>query len=168
MAAGWLRPMAPSAFRQEPLSEFAQTSFEFDPAVPLVAHTDEACSGNPGPGGWAVVFSQGGKVVAEFSGPSVGDSTNNRMELTAVLEALRRAPPGTDLEIATDSGNVIGWLSGCWKRKDEGIANLCAEIDPLLEGRRVSFRKVPGHQGDPLNELVDKLAVEALKTKRAG
>jgi RNase H len=58
----------------------------------LVAHTDGACSGNPGPGGWAVVFSQGDKAIAEYSGCEF-DTTNNRMELTAVREAISHAPP---------------------------------------------------------------------------
>jgi RNase H len=62
----------------------------YDPDQVIIAHTDGACSGNPGPGGWAVVFSQGGKEVAEHSGGSLA-TTNNRMELTAVREALKRA-----------------------------------------------------------------------------
>jgi RNase H-like protein len=59
----------------------------------LTAHTDGACSGNPGPGGWSVVFSVAGANVAEFSG-SVAYTTSNRMELTAVLETIKRAPLG--------------------------------------------------------------------------
>jgi hypothetical protein len=66
----------------------------YDSDQVIIAHTDGACSGNPGPGGWAVVFSQGGKEVAEHSGGALA-TTNNRMELTAVREALRRAPEST-------------------------------------------------------------------------
>ena len=82
----------------------------------LVAHTDGACKGNPGPGGWAVVFSQGDKALVEYSGREA-NTTNNRMELTAVLEAIKHAPHTIRLDIVTDSKNVIGWLSQGWKRK---------------------------------------------------
>ncbi len=141
----------------------------------LVAHTDGACSGNPGPGGWAVVFSQNGDVLAEFSGGEA-NTTNNRMELTAVREAIRHAPPGIRLDIITDSKNVIGWLSQNWKRNDPTIAALCAEIDTLCAGRGfaaddpaggVSFTYVRGHQGDKFNERADELANEAIAALRA-
>jgi ribonuclease HI len=136
-------------------------SVEVDPSLPLIAHTDGACSGNPGPGGWAVVFSQGGKEVAEHSGGSLA-TTNNRMELTAVREALKRAPEGIAMEVVTDSQNVIGWLSKGWKRNDPLIAAICRKIDRLLAARKVTFRWVKGHDGDPLNERVDRLAVAAI------
>ena len=90
----------------------------------LAAHTDGACSGNPGPGGWAVVFSRSDKIVKEFSG-GLPASTSNRMELTAVLEAVRRAPKGSRLEIHTDSRNVVGWLTKQYKRNS---ATLCCSL----------------------------------------
>jgi ribonuclease HI len=143
----------------------------------LVAHTDGACKGNPGPGGWAVVFSQGNKAIAEFSG-SDPNTTNNRMELTAVREAIRQAPANVKLEIVTDSELVIGWLSRGFKCKEPAIAALCAEIDTLRAGRGlalaaddpasgVSFTYVRGHQGDKFNERADKLANEAIAALRA-
>ena len=63
------------------------------------------------------------------------DTTNNRMELTAVREAISHAPPGVRVDIVTDSKNVIGWLTGTFKRKDPTIAALSAEIDTLRDGR---------------------------------
>jgi ribonuclease HI len=141
----------------------------------LVAHTDGACKGNPGPGGWAVVFSQGDKAIAEFSG-SDPNTTNNRMELTAVREAILQAPKNVKLEIVTDSKLVIGWLSQGFKRNEPSIATLCAEIDKLRAGRGfaadgrtggISFTYVRGHQGDKFNERADKLANEAIVALRA-
>ncbi len=134
----------------------------------LVAHTDGACSGNPGPGGWAVVYSQGGVLIGELSGGSPA-TTNNRMELVAIQEALRQAPEGVDLQIITDSQNAIGWLSKGWKRKDPAIAALCQEIDQLMAARSCTFSHVLGHNGDVLNERADRLAVLAIpKTDAAG
>ena len=136
----------------------------------LVAHTDGACKGNPGPGGWAVVFSQADKAIAEFSG-SDPNTTNNRMELTAVREAILQAPNNVKLEIVTDSKLVIGWLFQGFKRNEPSIAALCAEIDTLRAGRGfavndpaggVSFTYVRGHQGDKFNERADKLANKAI------
>jgi ribonuclease HI len=141
------------------------------PAAPtvLTAHTDGACSGNPGPGGWAVVFSRDGVVIDEASGGCGGWTTNNRAELMAVLEAVRRAPASASLEIVTDSRNVIGWLEGGWKRREPPIAALCREIDAARAARTasaggsVTFWHVMGHQGDVLNERADKLATGAIR-----
>ncbi|HET9050898.1 MAG TPA: RNase H family protein, partial [Candidatus Dormibacteraeota bacterium] len=91
-------------------------------------------------------------------------TTNNRMELTAVREALRavRARTGDDpawgVVVRTDSQGVINWLTRRWKRNKN--LDLLAEIDPLVDSR-VSFAWVRGHSGDPWNERVDALAVEA-------
>ena len=117
------------------------------------------------------MFSQGDKAIAEYSG-SEANTKNNRMELTAVREAIRHAPPGVRLDIVTDSKNVIGWLSQGWKRNDPTIAALCAEIDTLRAGRGfdvnatdggVQFSHVLGHQGDKFNERADLLATQARK-----
>lgn len=135
----------------------------------LVAHADGACSGNPGPGGWGVVFSLDGTVVGEFCGSEAAETTNNRMELTAAREAIKRAPLGASIEIVTDSQNVIGWLASGWKRKDPTIARLCGEIDRLRSdraergGKAVTFSYVRGHNGDPLNERADQLATGAIR-----
>lgn len=130
----------------------------------LTAHTDGACSGNPGPGGWSVVYSAHGAVLTSVTGCSP-DTTNNQMELTAVVEAIRHAPAHLALNIITDSANVIGWVLGTYRRKNPGIAALCHEIDTLRASRLapVSFQHVRGHKGDALNEMADKLATGAIK-----
>jgi ribonuclease HI len=176
---GWT---APAVSRSQPLpgrpgpgsASQSEQPLTLNSASLLVAHTDGACSGNPGPGGWAVVFTQDGKVVGQFSGPEPG-TTNNRMELTAIREAIRLAPGDVALEINTDSNNAIGWLSKGWKRNEAALAATCAEIDQLRAARastthcQISFRYVRSHNGDPLNELADRLATgEARKAGRLG
>jgi ribonuclease HI len=128
----------------------------------ISAFTDGACSGNPGPGGWAVVFVRDGDAIAEYSGGQ-GYTTNNQMELAAVREALRQAPKDEPLEIVTDSRNAIGWLSQGWKRKNAQIATTCGEIDALLRARSdlPTFTYVKGHAGQVFNERADKLATAA-------
>jgi ribonuclease HI len=167
---GWSPPTeqpAPTRAATKPIAALSLT--DVPPGSALVAHTDGACSGNPGPGGWGVVFSLGRAIVGEFNGGEPGKTTSNRMELTAAREAIRRAPPSSSLEIITDSRNVIGWLSDGWKRNDPTIASLCREIDALrseraaAQGAAVTFRYVRGHNGDPLNERADTLATGAIK-----
>ena len=143
---------------EPPTDTMGPTSPEELPAgAVLIAHTDGACSGNPGPGGWSVVFSFDGFNLGEFSGHH-NDTTNNRMELTAVRKAIHRAPLPVALLVVTDSLNVIGWLSRGWKRNNAGIAAVCREIDALRAertaagGGAVTFKHVKGHNGDPLNE----------------
>lgn len=134
----------------------------------LTAHTDGACSGNPGPGGWSVVFSVAGAIVGEFAG-SDADTTNNRMELMAAREAIRRAPAGMALEVVTDSQLVVGWLGKGWKRNNPGVVALCREIDTLRAerasagGGAVTFKHERGHNGDPLNERADGLATGSIR-----
>lgn len=128
--------------------------------------TDGACLGNPGPGGWAWATPEGDFA----SGPSSA-TTNQRMELSAVIEALAalRGP----VEVVSDSTYVVNcfrdkWWAGWQKRgwlntKKEPVANQDL-WKPLVEevlGRQVIFRWVKGHSGDPMNDLVDRLAVEA-------
>ena len=131
----------------------------------LTAHTDGACKGNPGPGGWAVVFSIQGEITSEHSGHEP-HTTNNRMELAGIREAIARCPEGAAREIATDSQNAIGWLSGGFKRKKPAIVAMCRAIDVLIRKQRLgggtlTFRHVRGHHGNRLNERADKLATDA-------
>ena len=134
---------------------------------PTLAYTDGACSGNPGPGGWAWAI-PGDRYAA---GPSPA-TTNQRMEVQAALEAVR-AIPGR-LEIVSDSTYVVncfrdrwweGWLKRDWRNsKKEPVANrdLWEPFIQLVRDRGdVTFRWVKGHSGDPMNDLVDRLAVEA-------
>ena len=122
------------------------------------------------------MFSRNGEVVAEYSGGEA-NTTSNRMELTAVREAIRHAPSSIRLEIITDSNNVIGWLSKGWKRKEPTIVALCTEIDTLRTVRRLAvddpngairFCHVFGHQGDKLKRTADLLATEAIKQFQNG
>jgi ribonuclease HI len=135
----------------------------------LMAHTDGACSGNPGPGGWAVVFSQGGVVVSEHCG-RVDHATNNQMELMAIREAVSRAPLDADLEILTDSRNAVGWLADRWKRNNPVIAALCRNIESLKAKRsgKITYKHVRGHQGNTLNERADRLATGAIQRTARG
>ena len=129
----------------------------------VTIHTDGACSGNPGKGGWAAVLTSRGHKK-EISGGNP-DTTNNQMELQAVLSAiyaLRR--PCCDVVIVTDSQNVIGWLSQGWKRKNPQIRALCEQIEAAIRTgcHEVSFEKVKGHSGHEFNERADQLAREAI------
>lgn len=141
----------------------------------LVVYTDGACSGNPGPGGWGWAVAPGGEPRGSGGEPA---TTNQRMELTAVLEALRALVPegGPDrrIEIVSDSTYVVncfrdGWWRS-WERngwrnaKRQPVANtdLWKPLIDLVGTGSVTFRWVKGHSGDPMNDLVDALAVAAM------
>ena len=130
-------------------------------------YTDGACLGNPGPGGWGVLLSWDGQI-RELSG-GMAETTNNQMELTAVikgLEALKRPVP---VHIVTDSKYVMQgvtqWMKG-WKRNGWRTANkkpvanraLWEQLDSLLGPHKVSWEWVKGHSGHPQNERCDELA----------
>jgi ribonuclease HI len=138
-------------------------------------YTDGACSGNPGPGGWAFILHHlpTGKRLEESGAES--QTTNNRMELTAVLEGLKRLKRAARVEVITDSSYVQkgaaiwmnAWKARGWRRKTssgyEPVKNveLWQELDELLEKHRVSFQLIRGHAGHPENERCDELAVKA-------
>lgn len=136
-------------------------------------YTDGACSGNPGPGGWAWAVPGG-----PFASGAAAHTTNQRMEIQAVLEALR-ALDGR-VEVVSDSTYVVHcfrdrWYEG-WRRRGwtnsqkKPVANRDLWeplIDLYLARGDVTFRWVKGHSGDPMNDLVDGLAVEAC-TRQAG
>lgn len=139
------------------------------PRAPYVVYTDGACSGNPGPGGWAWATKPDGEL--RDSGGEA-QSTNQRMEITAALEALRSLDG--QLTIVSDSTYVINGCTTWWKKwKLNGWKNSqrqpVANIDlwqPLIElvvERAPKFRWVKGHSGDPMNDLVDAMAVVAAK-----
>ncbi len=134
-------------------------------------YTDGACLGNPGPGGWAWAIPSG----AHASGAAPA-TTNNRMELTAALEAVR-AVPGP-LVVMSDSTYVVNcfrdrwyeaWERKGWTKKGEAVINvdLWKPLVELVRARRgeVSFEWVRGHSGDAMNDVVDRLAVEAATTQ---
>jgi len=132
-------------------------------------YTDGACSGNPGPGGWGVVLKYGGQEK-ELSGGEP-ETTNNRMELTAVIEGLSALKEPCEVELCSDSTYVINsiqkkwvynWQRKGWRKSDNSPAlnvDLWQRLLPLLETHKVSFVWVRGHTGHPENERCDRLAV---------
>ncbi len=131
--------------------------------------TDGACSGNPGPGGWGAVLRYAGKEK-ELSGGEK-DTTNNRMELTAVIKALSALKEPCRVSLTTDSKYVCdainqkwvySWQKNGWKKADKKPAlnvDLWEELLPLLDMHEVEFLWVKGHAGHPENERCDRLAV---------
>lgn len=138
----------------------------------LIVYTDGACSGNPGPGGWAWAIHGGAWATGADA-----HTTNQRMEIAAALEAVR-ANSGP-LEIVSDSTYVVkcfndrwwqGWHKRGWKNsKGDAVANrdLWEPFIELVRARGdVTFRWVKGHGSDPMNDLVDRLAVRACQAQR--
>lgn len=136
--------------------------------------TDGACSGNPGPGGWGVILRYKG-TEKELSGGEP-ETTNNRMELTAVIEALKALKRECDVVIHTDSRYVMdgvqqwlpNWKQNGWKtsNKKSPVKNvdLWQELDALLQKHNIRWIWVKGHNGHEENERVDKLARDFAKS----
>lgn len=132
-------------------------------------YTDGACSGNPGPGGWGAVLEYG-EHKKELSGGEK-DTTNNKMELTAVIKALSALKEPCKVILTTDSkyvcdsvtkGWVYSWQKNNWRKADKKPAlniELWEQLLPLLETHQVEFVWVKGHAGHPQNERCDALAV---------
>lgn len=143
-----------------------------------IAYTDGACSNNQAaggqPGGWGVAFLDG----RTLSGGNVS-TTNNRMELTAVIEALKSIPKGSSIEIHSDSAYIINafvqnwipnWIKRNWltsQGKPVENQDLWKELIRLEQERDVKWVKVKGHSGDVWNEKADKLAVEAIPSNKS-
>ncbi len=135
-------------------------------------YTDGACSGNPGAGGWGAVLRYG-TAEKELSGGEKA-TTNNRMELTAVIEALSALKEPCSVTLTTDSkyvvdsvtkGWVYGWKKNGWVKSDKKPAlnsDLWEKLLPLLARHEVKFVWVKGHAGHPENERCDRMAVEAI------
>lgn len=140
-------------------------------AAPMEIYTDGACSGNPGPGGWGVLIRQGGEERSLCGGEP--DTTNNRMEMQAAIEALRAVPEGGKAVIVTDSSyvknGITSWISG-WKRRGWKTADnkpvknqdLWQALDALQAGRKIDWRWVKGHAGNEGNEKADELARDGM------
>jgi ribonuclease HI len=131
------------------------------PENAIVAYTDGACSGNPGPSGVGVVLIDG-KERRELS-EYLGTGTNNIAELTAIELAVRASPPDRPIRVHTDSTYAIGVLTKGWKAKAN--QELIARLRDLLKGRKVQIVYVPGHAGVLLNERADVLAVQAVQQR---
>ena len=140
-------------------------------AVTVVVYTDGACSGNPGPGGWAWAIPDGA-----YASGAEAHTTNQRMEIMAAFQAARTI--GEPLEIVSDSTYVVhcvrdrwheGWIRRGWRNSQrQPVANrdLWEPFIALVLSRGdVTFRWVKGHSGDPMNDVVDRLAVEAAATQ---
>jgi len=136
----------------------------------IIIYTDGACVPNPGPGGWAALLRFGKhEKVRTGSAPA---TTNNRMELTAAVEALKGLTRACQVEIYTDSEylkrGITEWLPNWrrrgWKRKGGVLANvdLWQALEAALSQHTVTWHWVRGHTGDPYNERVDRLANAAI------
>lgn len=123
-----------------------------------VAWTDGACEPNPGPGGWGVLLERDGQIIAEHCGGE-RETTNNRMEMMAVIEAIKRTT-GT-LIVRTDSQLVLLCAVGRWKRKTN--LDLWREYDSAAAGRDIKFEWWRGHSGTPGNEQADRLADKGMR-----
>ena len=133
--------------------------------------TDGACSGNPGPGGWGAILRFNG-IEKELSGGE-RETTNNRMEMTAVISALSALKESCEVTLYSDSkyiidsvakGWAVGWRARGWKKADKSPAlnaDLWEKLLILLEKHKVTFEWVKGHAGHPLNERCDKLATNS-------
>lgn len=143
----------------------------------VLLFADGACSGNPGPGGWAFILRHPSTGKEKSAAGAERETTNNRMEMTAVirgLEALRRP---VSVELVTDSSYVgkgltewmAKWKQNGWRRREKGklveVKNedLWRQLDALLQRHRVRFTHVRGHSGHPENERCDAMAVAAYR-----
>ncbi|MBN6187932.1 ribonuclease HI [Aneurinibacillus sp. BA2021] len=138
----------------------------------VIIYTDGACSGNPGPGGWGAVLLYG-QHRKELSG-SEQNTTNNRMELTAAVEALKALTEPCKVRLHSDSAYMVncfqqgwykGWIKNGWKNsKKQPVENqdLWKELLALMEKHEVQYIKVKGHADNELNNRCDELATGAI------
>ena len=138
----------------------------------MVIYTDGACSGNPGPGGWAAALRDGNKKDTISGGAK--QTTNNRMGLTTAMEALKKLKRPCKVTLYTDSTYVKNgieswihnWKKNGWKtaaKKPVLNAELWRELEEVAAKHEVQWKWVKGHAGDEMNELVDSLAVAELE-----
>ena len=139
----------------------------------VLLYTDGACSGNPGIGGWGAILRYN-NIEREISGGEK-ETTNNRMELTAVIKAVQALKEPCNITIASDSSYVCkaftegwlnNWISKGWKKADKSpVLNLelWQELLEALEGHKYEFIWVKGHNGHPENEKCDKLATAEIE-----
>ncbi len=141
-------------------------------STPVTIHTDGACVPNPGPGGWGALLRQGEHEL-ELCGGEAGQTTNNRMELTAPIKALEALKRPVTVAIYTDStyvrSGITSWMEG-WKRNGWQTkakqpvknADLWRALDEACRRHEVSWHWVKGHAGDEGNERADRLAARGL------
>jgi ribonuclease HI len=143
----------------------------------VTIHTDGACSGNPGPGGWGAILAFGDREKELKGGEA--HTTNNRMELTGAIAALEALTRPCLVDLYTDSeylrGGITGWIHG-WKRngwrtrdkKPVKNVDLWQRLDAALARHEVRWHWIKGHAGHAQNERADTLAREAIRALRAG
>jgi len=139
---------------------------------PVTIYTDGACSGNPGPGGWAAIVIDDGRERDLAGGET--STTNQRMELRAALEGLRALGGRRTVELYSDSAYLVNcfrdkwhvrWRQNGWRnaqKKPVENRDLWEALIALAERHDVTWHKVAGHSGDPLNERADRLARAAI------
>lgn len=139
----------------------------------VIVYTDGACSGNPGPGGWGALLMWNGEEK-ELTG-GAANSTNNRMEMRAVIEALKALKRPCRVKIHSDSALIVNafkqdwiesWVKRGWKKANKKPVenqDLWKEMLEAMDDHSVSWIKVKGHADNELNNRVDRLAVEASK-----
>jgi len=143
----------------------------------VTIHTDGACSGNPGPGGWGAILSYQ-ENRRELSGGE-GDTTNNRMEMTAAIVALESLKRPVTVDLHTDSQYlrqgitswIHGWKKNGWRtadRKPVKNLDLWQRLDAAVARHKVHWHWVRGHAGHDLNERADELARQGIADVRAG
>lgn len=140
-------------------------------------HTDGACKGNPGPGGWGALLRLDGREKELCGGEP--DTTNNRMELTAVIRALEALTRPCEIDLYTDSQYVqkgisewiVSWKRRGWKTADKKPVknvDLWLELDRLVAGHAIRWHWVKGHAGHSENERADQLANRGIESARRG
>lgn len=145
------------------------------PPKTVTLYTDGACSGNPGPGGWAAILMYNG-TLKELSGFEA-DTTNNRMELLAVIKGLEALKEDCCVIVYSDSKYVVqgmtdwihGWIKNHWRNSSkQPVKNkeLWMRLHALTQSRHVKFQWVKGHHSNPHNNRCDELAVEQIKRQR--
>ncbi|MFC4272251.1 ribonuclease HI [Sneathiella chungangensis] len=138
----------------------------------VVIYTDGACSGNPGPGGWGALLEYKGKTKELCGGEA--ETTNNRMELTAAINAINSLTRRSTVELHTDSTYVkdgitkwmIGWKKNGWKtaaKKPVKNKDLWLALDDAISQHQIRWKWVKGHAGDPGNEKADELANKGME-----
>ncbi|MCX7923316.1 MAG: ribonuclease HI [Clostridia bacterium] len=142
----------------------------------VIIYTDGACSGNPGEGGWGAILKYG-EIEKEISGFEE-HTTNNKMELTAAIEALRRLREACEVELYSDSAYLINgftkgwvqsWKSNGWRNSSkEEVKNidLWKELDAFNTKHKIKWIKVKGHSDNEYNNRCDKLATGEIKKNR--